>query len=102
MIFRVLLNVLQLLKDEPRTFDQIFITGLFPSWEDLEFQLSELERTKIIVSNTEENGETYYALADMGRALLKIYPSIHLKTVDLVYNKEERKYVKLVHPTYPR
>jgi predicted transcriptional regulator len=102
MILRVLLNVLALLRGDPQTFDELLSSDLFPRIQDLEYQLSELERMKIIVSNTEENGETYYALTDMGRAILRTYPSIHLKTVDLVYNKETRSYLKLVYPTYPR
>lgn len=98
MIFRVLLNVLSLLKEEGKTFDQLFITGLFPRWGDLEFQLSELERAQII----RQDEKQAYHLTEMGMKMLQFYPNIKLKEVDLVYNKEERKYVKLVYPSYPR
>jgi predicted transcriptional regulator len=97
MILRVLLNVLQLLKDEPKTFDQIFITDLFPRWEDLEFQLSELEQAQIV-----EKEKEVYHLAELGTKLLEFYPNIRLKEVDLVYNKQVRSYVKLVYPSFPR
>jgi len=101
MIFRVLLNVLSLLKREPKTFDELFASGLFPRWKDLEFQLDELEKAKIILSNRLDE-QIFYTLGALGQKFLEFYPQIKLKEVDLVYNKEERKYVKLVQRSFPR
>jgi predicted transcriptional regulator len=104
MIFRVLLNVLTILKGDPRSFDEIFGYGVgyFPRFEDLENQLTKLERLGIIVSNKKEDGEVVYALTNLGRSILRSYPNAKLKSIDLVYNKEVRRYVKLVYSTYPR
>ena len=103
MMFRFLLNVLTILKGDPKSFDEIFGYGggCFPRMNDLEFQLSEMERAGIVCSNKRED-DVVYALTNLGRALLRTYPCIHLKTIDLVYNKQVRSYVKLVYPTYPR
>jgi DNA-binding HxlR family transcriptional regulator len=104
MIFRYLLNILTILRGDAKSFDEIFGygRGYFLRLEDLEFQLSEMERSGIIVSNQKEDGETVYALTNLGRSILRSYPNARLKTVDLVFNKEVRSYVKLVYPSFPR
>jgi predicted transcriptional regulator len=98
MMFRVLLNVLSLLKKEPKTFDEMWITGLFPKWVDFEYQLAELEKAQII----RQDEKQVYHLAELGTKLLESYPNIRLKEVDLVYNPETRSYIKLVQPSFPR
>jgi predicted transcriptional regulator len=101
MMFRVLLNVLSLLKREPKSFDELFASGLFPRWEDLEYQLAQLKKIQIIISNEAEDDQVYYTLTNLGRSILRSYPNAKLKEIDLVYNPKTRSYIKLVQPSFP-
>jgi len=105
VIFRFLLNVLTILKGDPKSFDEIFGYGggYFPRMNDLEFQLSEMERSGIVCSNKREDDEVVYALTNLGRSILRSYPKYKLRDIDLVYNKEIKNYIKLVQPSlFPR
>jgi hypothetical protein len=102
LIFRIVLNVLKLLEEEPRNVDELFETGLFPRFKDLEWELGKLEEAGIIISHKRDEFEVVYALTALGTRLFEFYPEIHLKTCDLVWNEKVRKYVKLVQPTFPR
>jgi len=102
LIFRIFLNVLILLKSEPKTLDELMDTRLFPRREDLEHQLFSLEKAKIISGDRLDDERKFYSLTSLGREFLKYYRNIKLREVDVVFNREIHSYVKLVQPSFPR
>jgi predicted transcriptional regulator len=99
---RFLLNVIRILKEEPRTLEELMNTGLFPRREDLIYQLFQFEKAKIIAKDRLDGEKNFYALTDLGREFLKCYSPIELRKVDVVFNPEIHSYIKLVQPSYPR